>query len=163
MTRADAFSEDMRRELGRRCGLEWECGKPEKGQRECVDVLGKKDGKARVLIEIELRRGAPFQNIVKVWQRIEAGTLGKNIVLVQAFSKFYGENSTRRRMASFIGQKMVKEFPRVKYISLPIAYSPEKRPVGNPVIRGGGRRKKHAIKLARTIVTKLRTLGFKAN
>ncbi len=88
MTRADAFSMDMWNELQGKCGLDWRCGKPQKGNRECVDVVGKKKNKKdHVLIEVELRRGAPFQNVVKVWRQISSGALSENVVLFQAFSR----------------------------------------------------------------------------
>ncbi len=151
MNRADAFSKDLCGALKGKNDLEWVCGKPQKGQRECVDVIGKKHGKDRVLIEVELRRGAPFQNVVKVWRQISAGVLGENVVLVQAFSRLYGEKSNRRTMAEFIGREMQKAYPRVKYVVLPIDYLPKKRKSGESVIRGGGRRKQHAITLARKI------------
>ena len=159
MFRADAFSRDVCSELSGKCDLDWTCGKPQKGLREAIDVVGKKNGKTRVLIEIELRRGAPFQNVLKVWRQICDGKLPKKLVFFQAFSRFYGEDSTRLAMAGFLAQKMQKEFPGITYIQLAIDYMPRKRIFGHRVIRGGGRRKIHAVKLAKEIAGNLRKCG----
>jgi len=158
MTRADAFSRDMCTALREKCGLDWQCGKPQKGNRECVDVVGKKESKDRVLIEVELRRGAPLQNVVKIWRQLSRGALPKDVVLFQAFSSVYDKNGTRRQMAAFIGREMTKAYPRMRYIQLSMDYSPRKRLSGQAVIRGGGRRKQHAVKLARRIVARLRKM-----
>lgn len=166
MTRTDAFAKDMCDALTKKCGLDWRCGKPVKGNRECVDVIGSKDNKDHVLIEVELRRGTPLGNVVKVWKQISLekengeGTLAKRVILFQAFSRFYSERSTKRKNAEFIGEQMSQACHPHLYVSLSMDYLPGKRRAGQSVMRGGGRRKKHAMHLARRIASKLRKIGL---
>jgi len=66
--RADAFSRDLCRALGNSLGLKWAQEARTADEHECVDVIGQKGKKTRVLIEVELRRKNPVANIVKVWR-----------------------------------------------------------------------------------------------
>ena len=170
-TRTDAFAADMVAALGTKCGLEWHCGKPTKGNRECVDVIGSRNKKDWVLIEVELRRGTPLGNVVKVWSQISRetengnGRLGKKVILFQAFSRFYqkkgkGKKGTKRSNAEFVGHEMASACRRVSYIPLSMDYFPARKRPGRSVTRGGRRRKYHATKLARRIVSRLRALRF---
>jgi len=156
--RANAFSADLCRELSNKCKLTWKVGTAEKGIRECVDVVGSRSGKQRVLIEVELRRTTPLANVVKVWKRFTKEKPGEKIVFFQAFSDFYPEKGTKRQNAEFVGKGMSDAFANVHYVPLTLHYSPKKRRLGQSATYGGGRRRTHARKLARRIVAKLRRI-----
>lgn len=155
MNRADAFAHDMLSVLSGKLGLRWECGKAESGQHERVDVLGKKDGKVHVMVEVELRTTAPLVNVAKVWKQVNQRRKGlsNNLILFQAFSAFYTEEGPLRANAEFIGKQM-QEACGVRYRSLPMDYRPAKRHAGKPVMRGGGRRTYHAHKLAHRVLNR---------
>jgi hypothetical protein len=156
MNRADAFALDMCKELNRLCkdrdnGMKWLCRGPLKRGHECVDVTGYRRNKARVLIEVELRRTAPLSNIVKIWKWIDEGNgLPKKLIVVQAFSKFYRRKlDTRRHNAGFIGSKMAK-LTGARYIPLDFGFRP-----GKGAKRGGGARQKQARELAKKVLARI--------
>jgi len=171
-TRTDLFAKDMCGALGHKCGLDWRPGKPIKGNRECVDVIGSRGHTNCVLIEIELRRGTPLGNVVKIWKQIcrekerGMGKLGKKVILFQVFSRYYQvkgttKKGTKQENAEFVGEQMSLACrPRIRYVPLSLNYSPGKRHAGQPVMRGAGRRKKHAKELAGKIISKLTRMRF---
>lgn len=171
-TRTDLFAKDMCEVLHKNCGLDWRPGKPIKGNRECVDVIGSRGDKDCVLIEVELRRGTPLGNVVKVWKQVcrekdkRTGKLGKQVILFQVFSRYYRvkgttKKGTKQENAEFVGEQMSLACrPRIRYIPLSLNFSPAKRHAGQPVMRGGGRRKKHARELAGRIITRLRKMRY---
>ncbi len=117
--RALAFANDMKCVLKGKRGLEWQIGTAESGTRECVDVIGWKNGKQRiqrVFIEVELRRIAPLGNVVKVWKQLTQKKPRKKLIMFQAFSLFYAKAGTQRVNAQFVGREMAKVCP-VKYIN----------------------------------------------
>jgi len=142
--------------LNGKCGLEWECGKPQEGNRECADVVGS-NKTTRVLIEVELRRGTPVGNVAKVWRQSSDTLLEDKIILFQAFSRYYPKKDTKRKNAVFVGQRMAKH-SRVEYIPLETNYLPKKRSVGKAVMQGGGARRRHATQLAERVIKRLRKL-----
>ena len=93
MSRTSNFARQLVRSLGAKdTNYEWSIGHPPCDNRECVDVMGK--GRTReVLVEVELRRGAPVANLVKIWKWLdEEGKgpyAGKKLIVVQAFTSFY--------------------------------------------------------------------------
>ncbi len=151
MNRTDAFARDLCQILNQGTSKKyvWKpCGKPAGRGHESVDVVGwpnKKKGKL-ILVEPELRRDAPLTNPLKIWKWAASGRLRQNFILIQAFSKYYRPNDTRRANAEFVGHKMEESCGR-KYLSLPFDYKPYK--YGK---LGAGRRRHHAILLARKIV-----------
>src|SRR6266478_10056149 len=110
MTRADEFAKDMCGELEkhtRKNGITWTVGKREKGCHEVVDVQGRLKGdslnaRPRFLVEVELRRGQPLGNVIKIWKWFQRGPKGHTVI--QAFSRFYrrnGQKGTRQLNAEF--------------------------------------------------------------
>jgi hypothetical protein len=137
-------------------GCEWKPSQgPEgtliRGAADAGKISRRKNGRP-LLIEIELRRGSPVTNVVKVWEWIMEGRFPPNVILVQAFSAYYPEKHRFRRQAEFIGREMRRALGRrVKYIPVSFKYRP-----GKYGKRGGGARRLHAQKLARTVLRRLR-------
>ncbi len=152
-----AFAHDMIGVLGGKRGLRWAVGTAEDGTNECVDIIGWKGRTRPVLIEVELRRIAPLANVVKVWKHLSQQKPRKKLIMFQAFSAFYPRHGTQRGNAEFIGGEMQKVC-RVEYIPLSMNYRPGKRRANQPVMIGAGRRRYHARKLARRIISRLSKL-----
>ena len=176
MSRSANFSNDLCNELRQRIpshcwSTEW---KPVKGSRESVDVVGfPKPGdqsKHTILIEVELRRGDPASNIIKIWQWIEQrdlpdsstrdgeNTTPKKLVLFQGFSKVYRlvkrPNMTKKaRDARFVGTLFQSLNRGVSYIPLSFEYHPYKG-----AHEGGGARKRAARRLSKKILAKWRKI-----
>jgi hypothetical protein len=102
--RAQAFADDMIHFLKGKRGFEWKLGTAEGDTKECVDIIGWKNGNRRVLVEVELRRIAPLANVVKVWKQLTREKPHKKLVMFQAFSAFYPKNGTQRTNAEFVGE-----------------------------------------------------------
>jgi hypothetical protein len=119
--RALAFARDMIADLKKGRGLDWQIGTAEGGTRECVDVVGSKNGNRRVLIEVELRRKAPLANVVKVWKQITLKQLPEKLVMFQAFSGFYPKKGDaaykcrvcRKRDAKSVSNKIRSPFNEI--------------------------------------------------
>jgi hypothetical protein len=156
MNRADEFARDLKRELDRLTGEQWECGAAVGSGREAVDVCGKLGGVA-VYIEVELRRDEPVTNVVKIWRA--AATVPKGSILLRAFSSHYGPNpkngrpNTHRANAVFIGGQMQK-LTGIGYAPFGFHYKPAK---GGKI--GGDYRRRAARKLARKVLGKLKDFG----
>lgn len=155
MTRSKEFVRDLQRRLtessaNRRYdwkdGREW---KPEKGERQAVDLFGQPlKGGPVLLIEVELRRGDPSSNVLKIW----IWKLHK----VQAFSRYYNrKNYTLIKRARFLGKRMEKdkEGAKAKYVPIKFNYRP-----GKSAKAGGGARRHRARYLAGRILREMRYL-----
>ena len=116
MTRSKEFVRDLQRRLTEssahrrydwKDGREW---KPEKGERQAVDLVGKPmKGGPVLLIEVELRRGDPSSNVLKIWMWKLHKKLNKEFILFQAFSRYYNrKNHTLIMRAAFLGKRMEK-------------------------------------------------------
>ena len=176
MSRSSNFSNDLCLELKRRIPshdwkTEW---KPVKGSRESVDVVGfPKEGEASkhaILVEVELRRGDPASNIIKIWQWIERRKLNdattrrgkdpipKRLILFQGFSNIYRSskhsNMTKKgRDAKFVGALFEASNSGVRYKSVPFNYLPYKG-----AQEGGGARKRAAHRLSSGILSQWRKI-----
>ncbi len=62
-----------------------------------------------LLIEVELRRGDPSSNVLKIWMWKLHKKLNKEFILFQAFSRYYNrKNHTLIMRAAFLGKRMEK-------------------------------------------------------
>jgi hypothetical protein len=163
MTRSKEFVRDLQRRLtessaNRRYdwkdGLEW---KPERGERQSVDLVGQPQRSGRLLlIEVELRRGDPSSNVLKIWLWKCRKKLKNDFILFQAFSRYYNKkNRTLIKRALFLGDRMQKdtERPAAIYIPIKFRYLP-----GKSAKTGGGARRHRARYLAGRILREMRRL-----
>jgi hypothetical protein len=116
-----------------------------------------KDGVPRVLVEVELKKDNPVENVVKIWLWADRRKNKKPILFLHAFSAHYriGKSTSRSRpsklkqplkvkqyeRAVFIGERMRKA-PRtlhIDYRALPIFTTTRagKRIQYKPIIRRG--------------------------
>lgn len=84
-----------------------------------IDIYGETSEYA-YLIEVEMRRKDPVNNVVKVYRYIEednSSFLDKKVVFIHAFSAEYeyGGKETRRKNAEFVGKKMAEAHANVRY------------------------------------------------
>lgn len=155
MSRANNFSDVLRHELHKlRPRYNWKVNwKPKKQEKESVDVGGESPRKKTILIEAELRRGAPVANVAKVWKWLADKKLKRPIVLFQGFSKFYtskeGQENAMVNNAMFLGKQMQAANPQVHYLSEKIDYNPR------TARKGGGRMRRAARLFGRRIATRL--------
>lgn len=75
------------------------------------------------IIEIELKREDPVNNIAKIYRCLEEDSSefqGKKVIFVHAFSPHYSEGGalTKRKNAEFIGNKMSEKYEDVAYLSI---------------------------------------------
>lgn len=156
--RATAFSRDLQRKLSRRekfnnrMGVKyWRMNWPlPNTTHETVDVAGiRDDGSPAVLIEAELLRDDPANNVVKVWKWAEKNERRQRFLFLQAFSKAYLRRKRRQRAnAQFIAKRMLKEISKVvTYKQVRLNYNP--RP-GAKI--DGGRRQHQAYNLAYSVI-----------
>jgi hypothetical protein len=114
-----------------------------------------------VLVEVELRRGAPVANIVKIWKWLDKDLIrpyvDRKLIVVQAFSSFYdGQRSFLSENSKFLGRQLERRFnDRVKYIPVDFDYNPYKKRALVSVTQGGGAMLKAASRLADQIVARL--------
>ena len=161
MTRSKEFVRDLQSRLtespaNRRYdwkhGREW---KPAKGERQSVDLGGTPVGSGPVLlVEVELRRGDPSSNVLKIWRWKSEKKLSKDFVLFQAFSRYYKrKNETLVKRAKFLGVRMQNdpEGARAEYVPIRFAYRP-----GKDAKAGGGARRHRARYLAGRILREMR-------
>lgn len=82
-----------------------------------IDLLGE-GVKALYLLELEMRREDPVNNVVKLWRTIEEclrGRMLRRIVLIQVFSAFYKPGSAKKANATFAGTKMAEALRNAQY------------------------------------------------
>ncbi len=98
-------------------------------ERSKVDIAGLKNGIVRVLVEIELKKDNPVENVVKVWRWAARRRNNNKVLFVHAFSAHYLDTGStspptkikQHERAVFIGQQMKKNRTlRVNYKTLPI-------------------------------------------
>jgi hypothetical protein len=157
---ANTFAATLCKELNRlsdekKSSVAWKCGGPINSGHECVDVTGWYGERPRVLVEIELRRQTPLANIAKIWKWIDDEKqkhLKKNIVVIQAFSRYYRMPKSDARVvnAKFIGKQMEKG-TKARYIDMDLDFRP-----GKSAKKGAGARRTRAKKFASQIVQKLK-------
>lgn len=75
------------------------------------------------IIEVELKREDPVNNVAKVYRYLEEDGSefhGKKIIFVHAFSPHYSDGGTltKRKNAEFIGNKMSEKHENVAYLSI---------------------------------------------
>jgi hypothetical protein len=145
-------------------------------RRSKVDVVGLANGVPRILIEIELKKDNPVENVVKIWRWATANRIKTRILFLHAFSAHYlsDAGSTSRtakakqyERAVFIGKRMEKDQTlNVRYCDLPIRTTTRKgrlrqfKPLmrrGVTVKAGGGAMLRAAENLAERITKMLRS------
>ena len=149
--RATEFSKDLlnalksHRDFTKRVGVDnWEKNWALPKHGETVDVVGLRDKRPVILIEVELLREDPASNVVKIWKWAKDKKVSGAFVLIHAFSKMYRRSKKERKeRAQFLGERMVKELPNAEYLPINFRYKP--RPGGKV---GAGRRRHHAYRLA---------------
>jgi hypothetical protein len=158
----------------------WETGWSEKGQSWKVDV-GAGDPKKSsplVLIEVELKKDNPVENVVKIWRWAREKKKTQRILFLQAFSSHYiktdksSRKATKRKQyvrSCFIGERMMEDRRiglHIDYEELPIytttrtgkliPYTPRMRR-GSVIKKGGGAMHRAAENLAKDIAKLLHT------
>ena len=154
MSRTNRFARELYKSLNqKRTGYEWEIGVPPCENRECVDVIGENGNKC-VLVEVELRGTAPVVNVVKIWKWLgkRQAYVGKQILLIQAFSKFYkSQPSFQRDNAIYLGDELQRRFKNLKYRPVDFPFRPMKKRASANVAQGGGAMRTAARKLAQRV------------
>jgi len=149
-------------------GYAWKTGWSEKGQTWKVDVGGspKKSGRRLILIEVELKKDNPVENVVKIWRWAREKEKNQRILFIQAFSSHYYKTKRKQYNRSiFIGERMKEDrFLHIDYENLPIfgkttarkriQFTPQMRR-GSVVKEGGGAMHRAARTLAEDIAKRL--------
>jgi hypothetical protein len=149
---------------------EWKTGWSGKGQNWKVDVAGipKKSVRPLVLIEIELKKDNPVENVVKIWRWAMQEKRSQRILFVQAFSSHYKRKKRKQYDRSiFVGERMKADRSlHIHYEELsisgttrggkPIPFTP-KMHRGSVVKEGGGAMHRAAKSLAKDIARLLHT------
>ena len=81
-------------------------------QRWMVDVAGlpKKKGAPVVLVEVELKKDNPVENVVKIWRWATERKYTGRVLFLQAFSAHYWTTKVKQRVRSeFIGKQMMAD------------------------------------------------------
>lgn len=99
-------------------------------ERSRVDVVGMKASAARVLVEVELKKDNPVENVVKIWNWAKDKRKTHPILFVQAFSAHYlgpknnfGKTSKGKQFerSKFVGERMRQDKNlNIDYKTLPI-------------------------------------------
>jgi hypothetical protein len=82
-----------------------------------IDLCGEGEN-ILCLLELELRREDPVNNVIKIWRAIENDphTYSQgHLVILHAFSEFYQSHKSKMENAVFAGQKMVHAIHRLSY------------------------------------------------
>jgi len=96
----------------------WEAGWSAKGEGWRVDIAGLTDKIPRVLVEVELKKDNPVENVVKIWRWASQEKKTKPILFLHAFSAHYHRElpatarPTKAKQydrAVFIGDQMTKD------------------------------------------------------
>jgi hypothetical protein len=139
MALAPNFDKHLREFLEHRVSqCEWKAPWSADGQQWKVDVAGlpKKSGPL-VLVEVELKKDNPVENVVKIWRWAKDEKKTQRILFVQAFSAHYKTKKQKQFVRSkFIGERMEEDSSlRIKYKIIHMKYKPRK---GNSS-KGAGR------------------------
>lgn len=127
----------------------WECEAVLHPSTERVDVGLKAYGERgiTVLIEVELRRGNPVVNIIKIWDWAAKYSNKKPILLIHALSHYYCTKTRWTEYVSFVSAKMCEDKQvNIRYKPMPFEFRPRKGTYGI-----GGAGKAHARALAKHI------------
>jgi hypothetical protein len=92
MAFAPNFDKHLKKGLAAKApDFEWVTGWSAEGQRWKVDVAGlSKNGiRQRILIEVELKKDNPVENVVKIWRWAKEEKKTERILFLQAFSAHY--------------------------------------------------------------------------
>jgi hypothetical protein len=113
--------------------FEWKTGWSADDQRWKVDVAGlSKNCEPRVLIEVELKKDNPVENVVKIWRWAKGEKKTQRILFLQAFSSHYikpkkgAHKATKHKQyvrSCFIGERMMEDRSvglHIDYQHLPI-------------------------------------------
>src|SRR5258705_7881157 len=138
----------------------WKTGWSANGERWKVDVAGlSKRGKPLVLIEVELKKDNPVENVVKIWRWAKAEKMAHRILFLQAFSAHYVESRKRTRPAKqkqydrsiFIGERMMADRSsglHIDYKTISMKFAPRLGRNGVRIKEGAWRMRIAAYKLA---------------
>ena len=94
-----------------------------------IDILGL-SRKNIYIIELELRREDPVNNVVKVFRVIDENTsfmIDKRLYFIHVFSDFYKTHKSKRYNSVFVGEKMSKAFDNLEYFALDFNLLPPKK------------------------------------
>lgn len=149
-TQLSAYVEKLLRNRNA-AGLEWKKNGLLRGTGETVDIVGKKDGILRVLLEIERLRENPDANVLKIWMWLSKARPKHRIVIFQAFSDAYNkEKSARKERAIFLARRMCLGIKNVRYEKLRFGLKPKHRAAGI-----GGASQREAKKMVKEMIAKL--------
>jgi hypothetical protein len=158
-----AFAQNFDRQLQQTLEHEvpqyqWEAGWSADGERWKVDVAGLKGGSPRILVEVELRKDNPVENVVKIWRWAASEKGRKQMLFLHAFSanfvkvRKYAAPPTKVKQfnrAVFVGERMKADRKLgIDYEWLPMKFKP---PVGRSNKQGGGAMRRAATKLGHDI------------
>jgi hypothetical protein len=95
-----------------------------------VDVVGLLGEVPKVLVEVELKKDNPVENVVKVWRWAKATKHTEPILFIQAFSALYANPENKKARppkekqfvrSQFIGERMAEDRPlQIAYKQMPI-------------------------------------------
>jgi hypothetical protein len=124
---------------------EWRRGWSADGERWKVDVAGLKKESPRVLVEVELRKDNPVENVVKIWRWAANEKSREHMLFIHAFSAVFVKvrkyaappNKVRQHdRAVFVGERMQADRQLgIDYKWLPMKFKPA---VGRSNKQGGG-------------------------
>src|ERR1700756_3195618 len=138
------------------------------GHRWKVGVAGlSKHGEPRVLIEVELKKDNPVENVVKIWRWARNEKKKPRILFLQAFSAHYVKSTKRPNAPKkkqyyrsiFIGERMMADRSsglHIDYKTIEMKYAPRLGRNGVRIKEGAGRMRFAAHKLASKVVKLVR-------
>jgi hypothetical protein len=153
MAFAPNFDKHLKRGLAEKApDFEWETGWSAEGQRWKVDVAGlsKNGTPRRILIEVELKKDNPVENVVKIWRWAKEEKKTERILFLQAFSAHYTKTKKRTHKVTkrkqydrsiFVGERMMEDRSsglRIGYKSIPMEYAPRMGRDGIRIKEGAG-------------------------
>lgn len=125
---------------------DWVSGWPA-DERSKVDVAGLRNGVPAVLVEVELKKDNPVENVVKIWRCASEKRITTPLLFVHAFSAHYvpgpGSPPTKTKQherAVFVGTRMAQDSSHeIRYEQQPIYTTTRggQRKLFKPLMRRG--------------------------
>ena len=169
MAFAPNFDKHLKRKLTEKAPkYQWKTGWSADGHRWKVDVaVLSKRSEPRVLIEVELKKDNPVENVVKIWRWAKNEKKKQRILFLQAFSAHYlksGKRATAPKQKQydrsiFIGERMMADRSsglHIDYKTLAMKYAPRFGRNGVRIKEGAGRMRLAAHKLATKVARLVR-------
>jgi len=142
----------------------WKAGWSATGTRWKVDVAGLSKNKTpRVLVEVELKKDNPVENVVKIWRWAKNEKKTNRMLFLQAFSAHYVQGTGRQHRVTkrkqyersvFVGERMMADRTsglHIDYRPIPMTYAPRLGRNGVRIKEGAGRMQLAAQKLGEQI------------